>query len=321
MHRFARGKSFLDKLEMTEGVHCSMPNTIAVPDGLQTDLRRMAGERAERWLRELPALADRMCQEWGLAIEGAPMHGARGLVLLVRRGEEPLALKLAWPDAVTTEEYRALPAWAGRGMVRLIDARPEQGVALLERLDASRSLATLPLADSIPIAGALIGTLAVETGEPFTAMADRAAEITAALEPRWHSTGEPFPRHLLERAHELARNLGQRPPSRTMVNWDLHYGNVLAGARLPWIAVDPMAVLGDPELGLAQLLWTRLDEMSGPAELRTHLDSLVHHAGLERDLARDWALVRLVDYWLWGLGIGLTDDPARCATIIEWLEL
>ncbi|MGB3306325.1 MAG: aminoglycoside phosphotransferase family protein [Thermomicrobiales bacterium] len=296
-----------------------MPTTIAVPEGLQTDLRRLAGARAERWLRELPALADRMCREWGLAIEGAPMHGARGLVLLVRRGDEPLALKLAWPDAVTTEEYRALPAWAGRGMIRLIDARPEQGAALLERLDASRSLATLPLADAVPIAGALIRTLAVETGESFTTMADRAAGISSTLEPRWQSTGEPFPRHLLDRAREFATHLSKRPPSRTMVNWDLYYDNVLAGARLPWIAIDPMAVLGDPELGLAQLLWTRLDEMSGPADLRAHLDSLVHHAGLERDLARDWTLVRLVDYWLWGLGIGLTHDPARCETIIAWL--
>ncbi|HWV34203.1 MAG TPA: aminoglycoside phosphotransferase family protein, partial [Thermomicrobiales bacterium] len=174
---------------------------------------------------------------------------------------------------------------------------------------------------AVPIAGALIRTLAVETDEPFTTMADRAAELAATLEPRWQSTGNPFPRHLLDGARELATNLSQRPPSRTMVNWDLHYGNVLAGALLPWIAIDPMAVLGDPELGLAQLLWTRLDEMSGPAELRARLDSLVHHAGLDRGLARDWALVRLVDYWLWGLGIGLTCDPARCAMIIEWLEL
>ena len=31
-------------------------------------------------------------------------------------------------------------------------------------------------------------------------------------------------------------------------------------------------------------------------------------------------MVRLVDYWLWALGIGLTEDPRRCATLIEWLN-
>ena len=42
-------------------------------------------------------------------------------------------------------------------------------------------------------------------------------------------------------------------------------------------------------------------------------------AGLDLPLARDWALVRVVDYWLWALSIGLTEDPRRCATLLEWL--
>ena len=36
-------------------------------------------------------------------------------------------------------------------------------------------------------------------------------------------------------------------------------------------------------------------------------------------LARSWTLVRCIDFWLWGLSIGFTYDPARCATIVEWL--
>jgi len=29
--------------------------------------------------------------------------------------------------------------------------------------------------------------------------------------------------------------------------------------------------------------------------------------------------VRCVDYWLWGLSVGLTEDPVRCQRIINWL--
>jgi len=29
--------------------------------------------------------------------------------------------------------------------------------------------------------------------------------------------------------------------------------------------------------------------------------------------------VRCVDYWLWGLGVGLTEDPAACDLIVGWL--
>ena len=45
-------------------------------------------------------------------------------------------------------------------------------------------------------------------------------------------------------------------------------------------------------------------------------------SGDEHTLAwnpQGWATIRLVDYWLWALSIGLTEDPARCATIIDWL--
>lgn len=38
-------------------------------------------------------------------------------------------------------------------------------------------------------------------------------------------------------------------------------------------------------------------------------------AGLDHDHARQTALYRTVDYWLWGLGHGLTEDPDRCTRL------
>lgn len=112
------------------------------------------------------------------------MHGARGLVLPVDRGDEKLALKIAWPDETTSSEYRALSVWAGHGMVRLIDSRPESGAALLERLDATRPLSSVPLDEAIDVAADLIVMLTIETSVPFTMMAERAADICTSLRPR-----------------------------------------------------------------------------------------------------------------------------------------
>ena len=39
------------------------------------------------------------------------------------------------------------------------------------------------------------------------------------------------------------------------------------------------------------------------------------------ELARGWTLLRAVDYQLWGLSLGLTEDPALCATVLGWLSL
>jgi streptomycin 6-kinase len=40
---------------------------------------------------------------------------------------------------------------------------------------------------------------------------------------------------------------------------------------------------------------------------------------LDGEKARGWAIVRCVDYWLWGLEHGLTEDPKRCRRILAAL--
>jgi streptomycin 6-kinase len=83
--------------------------------------------------------------------------------------------------------------------------------------------------------------------------------------------------------------------------------------------VDPKAVVGEPEFGLAQLLWRRLEAMEAQGGLAFHFQALVEAARLDAELARAWTLVRTVDYWLWGLGVGLTEDPERCRRVVAWL--
>ena len=48
-------------------------------------------------------------------------------------------------------------------------------------------------------------------------------------------------------------------------------------------------------------------------------DRLVAEVGADRQRARGWAQVWCLDYWLWGLRVGLTEDPARCAALVDWL--
>ena len=87
----------------------------------------------------------------------------------------------------------------------------------------------------------------------------------------------------------------------------------------PWVAVDPKVVAGDVEWGIAQLVWTRLEDIEAQGGLDRHFPRLVEAAALDLERARAWTLVRCVDYWLWGLGVGFTEDPARCERIVRWL--
>jgi streptomycin 6-kinase len=101
--------------------------------------------------------------------------------------------------------------------------------------------------------------------------------------------------------------------SELAVNADLHSDQVLAGVREAWLTVDPVLYRGDIEFDLAPVLWTRLDEMT---DIVPHFDTVVTEAALDRDRARDWVIFRTVDYWLWGLRSGLTEDPLRCARLL-----
>jgi streptomycin 6-kinase len=83
--------------------------------------------------------------------------------------------------------------------------------------------------------------------------------------------------------------------------------------------VDPKVVVGDPEFGASQLLVGRLEDIEAHGGLDHHFHVLTEAAHLDPTLTRSWTLVRCVDYWLWGLSVGLTYDPVRCEKIVNWL--
>jgi hypothetical protein len=76
---------------------------------------------------------------------------------------------------------------------------------------------------------------------------------------------------------------------------------------------------GAIEYQAGQLLWTRYDEIAAAGGLRRCLERLVDAAGMDQRRAHGWAVLRCVDYWLWGLDAGFTDDPARCRRIVAEL--
>jgi streptomycin 6-kinase len=256
---------------------------------------------------------------WQLAVDGGEwMHGGFAVVVPVHRGDEACVLKVSQLTGAVAAEALALSAWDGRGAVRLLAADPAAGVLLLERLDPRRTLAGLPWPAAAHIAAGLLRRLAgvpAPAGVPL--LGEVAATLAACLGSRNERAGGPVPKRYLDAAVGLAAELRARAGG-WLVHADLHYGNVLAGEREPWLAIDPRAVAGDPEHAVPELLWARLDEVGG-AGLPRLLAILVAGAGLDPGLARSWSIIRCVDYWLWALDNGLTEDPGRCQRILEIL--
>lgn len=290
---------------------------IALPAAFVRSTLDREGPRAEPWLHALPDRVTALCRRWGLLPDGPVMHGYVGVVIPVRRGEEALALKVSWIDRSSEHEALALQAWNGAGAVRLLDADPHEGALLLERLDSTRTLLDLPLPEALEVAGALLRRLAIPSPPGVRTVAQEVEELRHDLPSRWEATGRPFPRPTLDRVLELAdpaeAGLG------LLVNQDLHYENVLAGEREPWLVIDPKPLAGPPEFGVAPLLWNRFAELGGADGVDARLRHLVRAAELDPDQAWRWSTVRIADAWIWSLEEGMEDDAARFARLLEWL--
>jgi streptomycin 6-kinase len=110
----------------------------------------------------------------------------------------------------------------------------------------------------------------------------------------------------------------------TLIHGDLHYENVLAADRAPWLVIDPKPMSGDPHYESAPMLWNRWDEVVASTSVRDavrrRFHTMVDAAGLDEDRARDWVVVRMVLNAHWcledvsRLGRGLTDEDKAWVT-------
>jgi streptomycin 6-kinase len=289
---------------------------ISVPQSFR-EMPRWWGGNERDWLERLPGLAEEQCSRWGLAVDGPVLHGSNALLVPVRRGDQPAMLRLAPPGDDVAAETAALRHWDGRGAVRLLDSDLENRATLLERLDHTRSLQGEPIREAVAIIGALTRTLAVAAPSSVTSTREIATDAAGSFETEWRELGQPVPRRILDAALEAARALSQLECAPVSVDGDLHFEQVLAGDRAPWIVVDPVLLRGDPEYDIGRVLWSRLDELPADRDLSEAFDIFVDAARVPPDRARAWVLVRSQSYLLWGLRHGLTLDPPRCRRLLE----
>lgn len=276
------------------------------------------------WFERLPKLAVDVLTEWSLTLDGAPMNGYASLVLPVRTfAGLPAALKLTFDgDDESLHEAVALQHWNGRGTVKLFRADPNRRALLLERLHVKDLTTINDLAACEVLAGFYrrLHVPALPQLRTVPAYVDKWLRALATL-----SRSAPIPHRLVQQALSIGRDLVADPASvGVLVHGDLHYENVLAGDREPWLVIDPKPMSGDPHYEPAPMLWNRWDELVATGNVREavrrRLHTLVDVAGLDEDRARDWVVVRSVINAHWTLedaeGVGrLTADDQQWITL------
>jgi streptomycin 6-kinase len=191
---------------------------------------------------------------WGLTFESAPPppggrepYPGTGEVAFVRRGDEPLVLKLLPQGSDEWRSGEVLTHWDGRGAVRLIEQAP--GAVLIERAWPGDDLTALIDAGRDGEATAIVCDVMAKLNRPapetasFRTIADwgrgfgrnRAAAVAVGMDSA-----------LIDRAEHLFHRLCETQAEPIMLHGDLQHFNIVRDERRGWLAIDPKGILGEP---------------------------------------------------------------------------
>jgi streptomycin 6-kinase len=287
---------------------------IDIPRELAASQEKFNGEAGRAFIAGLPEQTARFLGHWDLKPDGPPMHGVSALVVPVVRTADgtPAVLKLQILDEESEGEPVALRAWDGDGAVRLLDHDEPTGTMLLERLDENRMLSHVPdTHQAVVTIAELLAHLTTFRAPPgMRSLGDIARAMLDQTPWALGRIPDPETRRVVADLAAAVREVVDEPGDR-LLHWDLHFDNVLASDRAPWLAIDPKPLAGDPGFEL----WPALDNRYDPDDVLWRFDAMTDILTLDRDRARAWTLARLLQNTLWEIEDGrpVDDDQLEIA--------
>lgn len=272
-------------------------------------IERNFGAAGLQWLAELPTRIATLERAWRLDwLAELETNGACAVIGLVRRHDgRDAILKLGFPHEEARHEASALRAWGGDGAARLLAVSDDGFALLLERCVPGESLWSL----NVDAGNAVICDLArrlwrpVGADAPFTRL-DAAVAAWCAQAPDERCAAGYAP-EVVKAALQLGGSLCADAPAAVLLHGDLHPGNILSAERVPWLAIDPKPLVGDPAFDWAQLLANRVPvacTLPDPcAELTRQTLMLAANGGDDPARVAGWAVVKALG---WDLGAAPT---------------
>jgi streptomycin 6-kinase len=292
-------------------------------------LVRALGETApdgDDWLAKLPEAVERAVAVRGLTVERVQVPGGRSsLVVLVRTAEgSPAVLKLAPGRARPESERAALVHWAGLGAVQVREeGAGAAGVLLLERLHPDVSVRSLPEAKALLEAAGTLRRLWVEppASHAFETVAERTGRQADAMRAGAAADAQVAP--LVDAALAVRAELLAEPPERMLLHGTFRQSKVLAGDRMPWLAVGPDPVVGESAFDLARLVRDRVEDLiaqpSGASTTRRRIKRLAESLEVDQERLRGWTLFRAVESGVRARRVGREQDAELLLEFAGWL--
>lgn len=301
---------------------------MVLPEHFVQTVQSTWGEPGRQWLDALPALLEDCARRWSLTLSPPfPNLTFHYVAPIVAADGTEIVLKAGVPNQDLHYEAAALRFYDGQGSVRLLNADPEAGILLLERLRPGQALTTLADEahddEATTIAASVMQALwrPAPLVHDFPTIADWGQGF-ARMRARFDGGSGPLPAALVTEAESLFADLLASSAAPVLLHGDLHHDNILSAERQPWLAIDPKGVVGEPayEVGaLLRNLWPDRHTHTNPGRLlmrRTR--RLAEELAIDLERVRGWAFAQAVLSAWWTVEDN-GDDWASTIAVAELL--
>ncbi|WP_190860542.1 aminoglycoside phosphotransferase family protein [Paenibacillus arenilitoris] len=307
-----------------ERSHCGM---IEIPDTFIERMHELYGKEGVAWSKALPGLITDCAGRFNFSPEAPFSNLSYNFVLRAKLSDgKPAVLKSSFMKDELSREVSVLRAYEGRGMIHVLDADEEQGVALLEGADPGTPLSTIEddaLATNIFCEVFRRLHLPAATGSLYPTMRQHFAAIERYRE-RFNDVNiaAPLPESWVENAEECLAYLITTTSENLLLHGDLHHENILRQGEEKWAVIDPKGIIGDIHFDTIQYL-LNYEDRGGDCEqvLRRRIAIMTDRLGLDPRRIAMWGIARgvLEACWTienggkdWHKGIQLTERFAKC---------
>ena len=302
-----------------------------IPEDFIRKASAFHGEDGLAWIGLLPTILANCEQRWKLTF--APPFAYQSyahhyIAPAIRSDGTAVVVKVHAPTNEFIQEVEALRLFDGRGMVRLLESDKNDRALLLERLEPGTPLSELEDDDEATTqAAAVMRQLwrPVPPGHPFPSVIDWGRGFLR-LRQRYEGRNGPFSAALLAEAETLYAELSDSMADPVLLHGDLHHENILAARRVPWLAIDPKGVIGEPAYETGALLRNRLPDLRDTRQavcaLSRRIDLLTEALDLDRTRVRDWAMAQAVLSAWWTIEDtgDIPEDGLACAELLAAIK-
>lgn len=287
------------------------------------------GQAGKDWLEGLPEILTDFSHRWSLRL-GDPFEplSYNYVVPAWQSDGDEVVLKAGVPRREMRTEIEALRAYEGVGAVLLLEADSDRGVMLLERLKpGTHLLQVTDDARSTQIAAEMMQRLwrPVPQTNSFPTVGDW-AEGFERLRAQFEGGTGPFPEALVSKAEGIYQELLPTCSELVLLHGDLHHWNVLSAERMPWLAIDPKGVIGEPAYDVGAWLRNPIPQIAHARNRREttnrRVAQLSEVLGFERDRILAWGFAQavLASWWSYEDGEGNGEEFLEMAKVLGDLE-